>query len=209
MRYLVIILIFAGLCFSPVYSEEHKHILELWDNTEIPARPEISDIKIDAATTALLILDIEEKTTNPQRRPRAVKSVPAIRTLLDYARSKKMTVVFSLTSGAKKETILKEVTPLPDEKIVSSSVDKYFKTDLEKILNAKKIKTVIIVGTAAEGAVLGTSIGSVTRGFKVIIPVDGISSSTIYAEQYVVWHMLNAPATKGNVAITTIQKIIQ
>ncbi len=45
-------------------------------------------------------------------------------------------------------------------------------------------------------------IGSVIRGFKVILPVDLMPSSTLYAEQYVVWHVLNAPGAKGNVTVT-------
>ena len=155
---------------------------------------------MDPAFTAFLILDIEQRTVPP--RPRAVAAVPKIKRLLEWARSSKVLVAYSITSASTPDAILPEVKRKSDELVVKASVDKYFKTDLEKHLKDKNITTVIITGTAAEGAVLATMIGSVLRGFKVILPVDGIPSSELYAEQYVVWHALNAPATKGNVTVT-------
>jgi len=45
---------------------------------------------------------------------------------------------------------------------------------LEKILNDKGIKTVVVAGTAAQGAVLNTASQAAFRG--VIVPVDGMSA---------------------------------
>jgi nicotinamidase-related amidase len=50
------------------------------------------------------------------------------------------------------------------------------KTDLEKILNDKGIKTVVVVGTAAQGAVLNTASQAAFRGLRVIVPLDGMSA---------------------------------
>jgi nicotinamidase-related amidase len=80
-------------------------------------------------------------------------------------------------------------------------------TDLEKILKEKGVKTVIVVGTAAEGAVLNTGAGSALRGFKVIVPVDGVSSSTTYAEQYTAWHLGNSPRVGPQVTLTKTELI--
>jgi len=46
------------------------------------------------------------------------------------------------------------------------------------------VKTVVVVGAAANGAVLYTASPAVMRSFKVIVPVDGISADNAYAEQY-------------------------
>ena len=73
---------------------------------------------------------------------------------------------------------------------------------MEKILKEKGITTVIVVGTAAEGAVLHTTAGAALRGFKVIVPVDGVSSSSTYAEQYTAWHLANAPRIGAQVTLT-------
>lgn len=65
----------------------------------------------------------------------------------------------------------------------------------------------IIAGIVAEGAVLGTSIGAVLRGFKAIVPLDGTASSEPYAEQYVAWQLANAPALRGSVTLTRLDLI--
>ena len=108
-----------------------------------------------------------------------------------------MLVVYSNTKAGSPETILPDLKPLPLEHVVKASVDKFFETDLEAYLNGKGIKQVIITGIATEGAVLDTSIGASLRGFKVVVPVDGTASASLYAEQYVAWHLMNAPGVRG------------
>jgi nicotinamidase-related amidase len=90
---------------------------------------------------------------------------------------------------------------------VTSGPDKFLGTDLEKFLQERGIKTVIVVGTAANGAVLYTASGAALRGMQVILPVDGISAETTYAEQYVVWNMLNAPRVSAQSVLTMIDMI--
>jgi nicotinamidase-related amidase len=86
-------------------------------------------------------------------------------------------------------------------------VDKFVNTDLEKILKDKGVATVIVVGTAAHGAVLYTASGAAMRGMKVILPVDGISADTAYAEQYVAWHLVNAPVISAAMTLTTLDSV--
>lgn len=181
-------------------------VIEEWSKVKVPPAPEIKEVSVDVKTTALLILDIEKVTTH-DKRPRAVASVPRIAKLLAEARKNGMTVAYSTTTRGTPEDILPEVKPEKGEAVVKSSVDKFYNTDLEKILKDKGIKTVIIVGTAAEGAVMNTSTGAAVRGFEVIVPVDGLSSTEIYAEQYVCWHLMNAPAVRGKVTLTKIGMI--
>lgn len=191
---------------SPVRAFQGS-IIEDWDKVKAPPAPEVKPVTVDPRTTALLILDIEKRTTNMERRPRAVASVPVIRTLLEAARAKGLPVAYSTTSNSSPGDILPEVAPRPAEPVVKSSVDKFFKTDLEAILREKGVQRVILVGTAAEGAVLNTAVAAAIRGMEVIVPVDGLSSSELYAEQYVCWHLLNAPGTRGKVTLTKVALI--
>jgi nicotinamidase-related amidase len=177
-------------------------IIGQWSEVTPPDPPDIQKAVLDPGTTALLILDIEKRTTNVERRPRAVASVPRIASLLEKAREKGVFVAHSTTPRAAPEDILPAVRPARDEPVVQSSVDKFFRTDLEKHLSEEGIKTVIIVGTAAEGAVLHTATGACMRSMDVVVPVDGISSSVLYAEQYVCWHLLNAPGSRGRTTLT-------
>ena len=182
-------------------------VFDVWDKVKAPPPPKLEAVKLEAKTTALLILDIEKLTTNAQRRPRAVASVPRIAALLAKARAAGMPVAYSLTSRAEPETILKEVTPRKGEPIVKASVDKFHGTRLEAILKKKGVKTVLVVGTAAEGAVLHTATAAAIRGFDVVVPVDGMSSSELYAEQYTAWHLVNAPGSRRRTRLTRTDMI--
>ena len=181
-------------------------IVDEWADVKAPKAPELKPVSIDPNITALLVLDIEKRTCNSERRPRCIASVPKIKSLITKARAKRVLIVYSLTSRGSKETILKAVAPLNGEPVVKSSVDKFYGTELEKILKQKGIKTVIIVGTAANGAVLGTAIGAAMRKLNIIVPVDGMSDK-LYSEQYVAWHLVNAPGTRRLTTLTQINMI--
>ena len=178
-------------------------VIDVWDKVKAPPPPQVKPVRLDPETTALLILDIEKRTVDRQRRPRAVASVPRIAALLAKARAAGMPIAYSLTSKGTRETILKEVTPRKGEPVVKASVDKFHRTELEAFLRKEGVKTVLIVGTAAEGAVLHTATAAAIRGFDVVVPVDGMSSSELYAEQYTAWHLVNAPGSRRR---TTLSK---
>ena len=74
-----------------------------------------------------------------------------------------------------------------------SSVDKFTNTELEKILKDKGIRTVIVNGTAAHGAVLYTGSAAAIKGVNVIVPVDGMSSEDLFYEQATAWHKAAPP----------------
>ena len=188
-------------------AEDHKTIIELWEAAKAPDPVELKEIKLDPAKTAFLILDIEERTCNLKRRPRCVASVPGIKKFLSYAKKNGVFVVYSLTSKGTSESILSDVAPAGNEPIVKSSVDKFFHTNLETVLQSRKIESVIISGTTAEGAVIHTATGAAMRGFTVIVPVDGMSAETLYAEQYTAWHLVNAPGSRKKTTLTKFDLI--
>ena len=182
-------------------------VTDIWDTVGPPPAPEIKSVVVNPRCCALLILDILNSNCNLERRPRCVESLAGIRKLLNNARSKKIPVVYSLISKATNSDIRQEVVPRHEEKIVKSSVDKFHGTKLAEILQTAKIETVIIVGTAAEGAILHTATGAALRGLNVVVPVDGFSSSDLYSEQYTAWHLVNSPGTKKRTTLTRINMI--
>jgi len=116
-------------------------------------------------------------------------------------------VVHSLTRSAEPEDIREEVRPMDDEPVVRSGVDKFYGTELENMLKERRVKTVILVGTSSNGAVLHTATGAAARGLDVVVPVDGMSASDAYAEQYTAWHLVNAPGTRRVTKLTTVGAI--
>ena len=182
-------------------------IIDEWKSVPLPVAPQLKSVVIDPVSTAFLILDIQLPMCGVEQRPRCAASVPKIADFLLQARVRAMPIVYSLTPTGTVENIVPAVYPLPGEPVVRSSADKFYNTDLDKILKDKGIKTVVIVGTAAHGAVLQTAASAATRGMQVIIPVDGMSAVEPYAEQYTAWHMLNAPATRARATLTTFSQM--
>lgn len=184
-----------------------KTIVDEWGTVQAPKPPELKPVTMDPKTTALLVLDFVKQTCNNERRPRCVASVPNVQALLKLARSKGVAVVYSITTAATPADTLNDVAPLEGEPIVKASADKFFRTDLEKILNDKGIKTVVVVGTAAQGAVLNTASQAAFRGLQVIVPVDGMSAENTYFEQYTAHHLTTAPGVGQQVTLTRIDMI--
>jgi nicotinamidase-related amidase len=192
------------LAVQPAYAET---IVDQWSAISAPPPPPLKAVTIDKNTTALLMLDFNEQTCNMQNRPRCIASIPKVKTLLTAARTAGVPVIYSLGGGGKPADIAPALAPAANERVVSSGVDKFVGTDLEKILKEKGTKTVIVVGAAAHGAVLYTASAAAMRGMKVIVPVDGISAEMPYIEQYTVWHLTNAPRIGPSVTLTTIDQV--
>lgn len=193
---LIILFVVAGV-------GQAQTIVDEWHGVKIPPPPELRQVTIKPATTALLLLDFNAQICNSKNRPRCIESIPAVQKLLVDARSQGVAIVYSLSAGAAVTDIAAELAPINGEPVVMSGPDKFLGTDLEKILQEKKIATVIVTGTAAHGAVLYTASGAALRGMNVIVPVDGISAESLFPELYTVWHLANAPRVSAKTAITT------
>ena len=115
-------------------------IVDDWAKVQAPKPPELKTVTLDPKTTALLVLDFIKQTCNTERRPRCLTSIPQVQALLKLARNKGVWVVHSITTAATPADILKDVAPLEGEPVVKSAADKFFKTELEKILNDKGIR---------------------------------------------------------------------
>jgi nicotinamidase-related amidase len=195
----------AVIGLGPLHANET--IIEEWGDVQAPQPPELKPVTVDPGTTALLMLDFMKQNCNEERRPRCVASLPRMKQLLADARAKGVMVVHAIIRNTTTKDISEQVAPDDGEPWVQSGVDKFFGTDLEKILADKGIKTVIAVGTAAHGAVLYTASGAALRGMQVIVPVDGISADNTYVEQYVAHHLVSAPVVSQKVTLTKADMI--
>ena len=184
--------------FAP--SAQAANIVDEWASVATPPAPALKPVTVDAKTTALLMLDFMNQ--NCGKRPRCLAEIPAMKKLLADARAKKMMVVYSLIANTTTADVIKDVAPLADEPHVLSGPDKFRNTDLEKILKDKGITTVIVTGTASNGAVLYTASEAAFRGMNVIIPVDGLSAQDAYADLSTVWTFTNAPSVSPKTTLT-------
>ncbi len=203
-RLLCMTVLLAGGLVSPVSAAD---VIDEWASVKVPPPPPLAKVTVDPKSTALLVLDITKQVCSAERTPRCVAMLPRLHSLLAMARAKGLFVVYSLGGVSTPADILPEVAMAGGEPVVKSFPDKFVNTDLEKILKDKGIKTVIVVGAAAHGAVLHTVTGSVFRGFEVVVPVDGMAAETTYAEQYTTWDLVNAPRMADKVKLTRIDMI--
>jgi nicotinamidase-related amidase len=167
-----------------------QDIISEWTSVKLPPVPELKPVTVDLRTTALLVLDMMKG--NCGARPRCLATLPKVRKLLDAARAHTMMVVFNLTGAGKIEDMVDSgLAPRAGEFLIAGSggADKFVNSNLDQGLKGRGIKTVIVTGTSAQGAVGGTTNGAAQRGYKAVVPVDGLSAEDAFNELYAIWHI--------------------
>ena len=184
---LVLALVSSGI--TPALAQG---VLDDWGPIAPPGdKPVAQHVTLDPATTALLVLDLATQTCPARRDCPAM--LPAVATLLAHARARHWSVIYTLGAASTPADILPGIARHEDEAVFTAGPDKFIGTGLEAALKEHGIKTVVTVGSAAEGAVLETAASAVFRGFSLVLPVDGMASEARYAQQYVVWDLTHAP----------------
>lgn len=188
-------------------------VVDEWKTIKVPPAPNLGEVTVDPSTTALLLLDFngaqnpDKGPCNTKTKPRCIAELPHLAKLLQEARDSGTPVIYSITANATPADIATALAPRDGDPIVKAGANKFINTDLEKILTDRHIKTIIVNGTAAEGAVLNTAAYAALKGMDVVLPVDGMSSTDPYAEQYVTWHFANAPGVSAKTKLTKIDSI--
>jgi nicotinamidase-related amidase len=136
-----------------------------------PPLPDPVAVTLPPAITALLIFDIVDPICT--RQPVCqTKMVPAIVSLLARARAAGVTIGYA-TRAHTMANWLPEVAPAPgDIKIENHAQDRFYNTDLDTVLKAKGITTLILTGWKVSGSVTYTSVAATLRGYTVVVPVD-------------------------------------
>ena len=184
------------------------NIVQEWAQVAAPPPPALGAARVEPAATALIVMDISVRTCSRAKRPRCVTSLPAIAQLVRQARASGALVLYSLVGHDKRSDIPQGFAAHPSDTVLKGAgPDKFLGTDLESILKAKHIRTLITVGTSAEGAVLNTASAAAFLGFRVIVPVDGMSSDTPYGEQSTAWYLAHAPRVSKQTTLTAVDRI--
>jgi nicotinamidase-related amidase len=183
-------------------------IIGEWSQVKAPSPPQLKTVLIDPASTALIVMDVSVRTCSHAKRPRCTGTLPAIAKLVREARASGVLVLYSLVGHDKRSDIPHAFAARSSDTVLTGAgPDKFVGSDLETILKAKHIRTLIAVGTSAEGAVLNTASGAAFRGFKVVVPVDGMSSDTLYGEQSTAWYLAHAPRVSQAATVTAVDRM--
>jgi nicotinamidase-related amidase len=198
--------------FGSILPAAAQTIVDEWSTAKLPAPPQLKPAKISAPReTALLVMDFTNQTCAKERRPRCTASVPKVAKFVNEARAKGALIIYSIAgTGATNADILKELAPTLGETLgILGAIgpDKFIGSDLEKTLKDKGIKTVVAMGTQAQTSVLHTAAAAALRGFKVIVPVDGMSSDDAFPELYTAWHLATAARISNETTLTKFDLI--
>lgn len=184
-------------------------VLNDWAGVKTPAPPALKPALVDPKTTALLLFDFTTQTCSVERRPRCAASMAKMKKLLDDARARGMYVVYSVAiAGTERADIMPEIKPADGDPVLPPlGPDKFLNSDFEKMLRDKGVQAIIINGTAAQSTVLHTGGEAALRGFKVIAPIEGMSSNDAFSEMYTAWHLATAARVMDATTLTSVDMI--
>jgi nicotinamidase-related amidase len=176
-----------ALVIAFTVSSSAADILDDWASVKAPPPPELKPAMLEGPTTALLIMDMGKMTCS---RPSCVAMIPNVKRLHDAVEAAGGMVWYALTGQATAADYVDPTTlPREGEWEIRPGPDKFLDSDLDARLKAHKIKTVIVCGVSFQGVGVGTATEAAERGYKVIVPIDCLSSDDLYAAQYSAWHL--------------------
>jgi nicotinamidase-related amidase len=200
----------AGLAICiPATAAQSQTLIEEWSTAKFPPPPALKPAKLDAKETAVLAMDFTKQTCSPERRKRCADQVATVQKFVAEARAKGALIIYSVAvPNSVPADILPALTPAAGEQVLPPlGPDKFINSDLEKMLKDKGIKTVVAMGTQAQTSVLHTGATAALKGFKVIVPVDGMSADEVFPELYTAWHLSTAARISSNVTLTKFDMI--
>ena len=194
-----------------------QNIIDQWSDVQVPPPPELKKVTVDPKSTALLVMGFVRDSCNVQRRPRCIATIPHVKKLLTEARAH-LCCTACLPTILPAITLWRTLRPLPGEAIIPPNgpnkflpfdlnFNRYLGFDLERTFSDHGIRTVITVGTQVQTAVLHTAAEAALRGYKVIVPIDGMSGDSLYPEQYTAWHLANTQRVMQQVTLTKVDLI--
>ena len=182
MKSLYTLVLSAGLAIcAATTAVQAQALIEEWARPSF-RRPAVEDGQARPKETAILVMDFTKQTCTPERRKRCADQVPNVVKFVTEGRAKGALIIYSVAvPNSVPADILPVLTPAAGEQVLPPlGPDKFINSDLEKTLKDKGIKTVVAMGTQAQTSVLHTSATAALKGFKVIVPVDGMSADGVF-----------------------------
>ncbi|MEM1928095.1 MAG: isochorismatase family cysteine hydrolase [Acidilobaceae archaeon] len=164
---------------------------------EFPGLEVLDSVTLPARESAVIVVDMQNDFVKPGGRlrvPTAEATIPSISRLLASARSRGVRVFYTqdthwpgdpeyeiwgehVLHGSWGWQIVDELKPEKgDIVVVKTRYDGFYGTPLEDLLRVYGVKYTVIVGTVANICVLHTAGSAALRGFKVVVPMDGVSA---------------------------------
>jgi nicotinamidase-related amidase len=163
----------VALAFAPAVAQQ------------VPAAPADAAVTLNAATTALLVMDVITPICATQ--PNCATILPHVVALTAAARKAGAFVVYSaaapsgLTMPATTPPFLAGAAPQPGDPIVLGvGQDRFYSTALDGLLRSHGITTVILTGWRENGSLLYTAVGANLHGYTAVVAEDATSATNDY-----------------------------
>jgi nicotinamidase-related amidase len=184
----------CGVLLDTDLIEERRESDAAEEKTSEKATP--GPVQTDRGTTAVLVLDLSARCEDPAAACHALLS--GVAGFLEMARAAAVPIVFSVSAsqrGTPMENVAKRLQRRPDEPVIyPDGFDKFTGGELQRVLEPRGIKTLVITGSATNVAVLYTATAAARiHHYEVIIPVDGVNARTYYAHEYSLYQLSVLP----------------
>ncbi len=177
-----------------------------------PETPKSEPVVADPATTAILVLDLNNAKVNDATNPSS-KMAPKLKGLLDKARSAKVLIVYTISLsgiGTTDGALWDGFQARPDEPVLTpDGFDKFYGGELQSTLSKKGIKTLIVTGASTNAAILYTATAAArVFNYNVIIPTDAVVANTQYQQDYSLYQFTVLPSNANKkFSFTTIDQL--
>lgn len=161
-----------------------------------PNRPRPKAVRLDASTAAIVVLDLSARCHDPKEV--CSKLMKPLGAFLERARACGVPILYTVSAYMKGTPLGEVASPLKrrdtEPVIYPDAFDKFFGGELRDFLSQKGIKSLVVVGSLTNIAVLYTSSTAArVYGYDVIVPLDGVNAHTQYEHEYAIHQLTVLP----------------
>ncbi len=179
-------------------------------HTAEPVRPQAEPKQLDRATTAVLVLDMSTRCDDPAAE--CSQLLVGLSGFLDKARAAGVPIIFTVSLSAKGTPLGEVATALrrqPNETVLyPDGFDKFTGGELQKLLEARGIKNLVITGSATNFAVMYTATAAARNyRYNVVMPLDGVNARNAYEHEYALHQLSVLPSAAVKIQFSSLGMI--
>jgi len=165
---------------------------------EGPNRPEPQSIILDKRTTAIAVLDLSVRCEATDEV--CNKLMSPLGDFLERARHAAVPILYTISATGKGTPLGEVAGPLKrrtsEPILYPDAFDKFMGGELKAELDKHNCRSLVIVGSATNFAVLYTATTAARiHKYEVIIPLDGVNAKRNYEHEYAIHQMTILPAS--------------
>lgn len=179
---------------------------------EGPNRPHPQRLDLETKTTAILVLDLSNRCHDPKEV--CFQLMEPLSKFLERARQSSVPILYTISAAAKGTPLGEVATPLKRREtepiLYPDAFDKFMGGELQDQLNRVSCRSLVIVGSATNFAVLYTATTAARiHRYDVVIPLDGVNAKRQYEHEYAIHQLTILPASANKQFRFTTLKMIE